>query len=134
MKTSRSTIILTGDSGSRDGKTVVIGLSVGIEVGAVVVGEGEVVVVRGSSVGIEVGAVVVGEGEVVVVNRSGLDISREEAVEGDSKEGIMVVRSREGVEVVVERGVAVVVVNTTCLLYTSPSPRDLSTSRMPSSA
>ena len=24
--------------------------------------------------------------------------------------------------------------NTTCLLYTSPSPRDLSTSRMPSSA
>ena len=25
-------------------------------------------------------------------------------------------------------------VNTTCLLYTSPSPRDLSTSRMPSSA
>ena len=91
MKTSRSTIILTGDSGSRDGKTVVIGLSVGIEVGAVVVGEGEV----------------------VVVNRSGLDISREGAVEGDSKEGIMVVRSREGVEVVVERGVAVVVVNTT---------------------
>ena len=91
MKTSRSTVILTGDSGSRDGKTVVIG----------------------SSVGIEVGAVVVGEGEAVVVNRSGLDISREEAVEGDSKEGIMVVRSREGVEVVVERGVAVVVVNTT---------------------
>ena len=91
MKTSRSTIILTGDSGSRDGKTVVIGLSVGIEVGAVVVGEGEV----------------------VVVNRSGLDISREGAVEGDSKDGIMVVRSREGVEVVVERGVAVVVVNTT---------------------
>ena len=91
MKTSRSTVILTGDSGSRDGKTVVIG----------------------SSVGIEVGAVVVGEGEVVVVNRSGLDISREGAVEGDSKDGIMVVRSREGVEVVVERGVAVVVVNTT---------------------
>ena len=91
MKTSRSTVILTGDSGSRDGKTVVIG----------------------SSVGIEVGAVVVGEGEAVVVNRSGLDISREEAAEGDSKEGIMVVRSREGVEVVVERGVAVVVVNTT---------------------
>ena len=91
MKTSRSTVILTGDSGSRDGKTVAIG----------------------SSVGIEVGAVVVGEGEAVVVNRSGLDISREEAVEGDSKEGIMVVRSREGVEVVVERGVAVVVVNTT---------------------
>ena len=25
-------------------------------------------------------------------------------------------------------------INTTCLLYTSPSPRDLSTSRMPSSA
>ena len=84
MKTSRSTIILTEDSGSRDGKTVVIG----------------------SSVGIEVGAVVVGEGEAVVVNRSGLDISREEAVEGDLKEGIMVVRSRD------------------CLLYTSPSPRD----------
>ena len=34
-------------------------------------------------------------------------------------------------------GVAVVqpgVINSTCLLYTSPSPRDLSTSRMPSSA
>ena len=26
------------------------------------------------------------------------------------------------------------ILNTTCLLYTSPSPRDLSTSRMPSSA
>ena len=74
MKTSRSTFILTGDSGSRDGKTVVVG----------------------SSVGIEVGAVVVGEGEVVVVTRSGLDISREGAVEGDSKRGIMVV------EVVIE--------------------------------
>ena len=30
--------------------------------------------------------------------------------------------------------VSVASVNTICLLYTSPSPRDLSTSRMPSSA
>ena len=31
-------------------------------------------------------------------------------------------------------GLSVVVVHGGCLLYTSPSPRDLSTSRMPSSA
>ena len=31
-------------------------------------------------------------------------------------------------------GVDFIVINTDCLLYTSPSPRDLSTSRMPSSA
>ena len=31
-------------------------------------------------------------------------------------------------------GVTAVVQSSTCLLYTSPSPRDLSTSRMPSSA
>ena len=30
--------------------------------------------------------------------------------------------------------VGVIVISQTCLLYTSPSPRDLSTSRMPSSA
>ena len=34
----------------------------------------------------------------------------------------------------VARGVAEKGNNSTCLLYTSPSPRDLSTSRMPSSA
>ena len=32
------------------------------------------------------------------------------------------------------QGVEFIAVNTDCLLYTSPSPRDLSTSRMPSSA
>ena len=31
-------------------------------------------------------------------------------------------------------GKAIINQNTSCLLYTSPSPRDLSTSRMPSSA
>ena len=36
----------------------------------------------------------------------------------------------EDLDLQVERGVLTV----TCLLYTSPSPRDLSTSRMPSSA
>ena len=30
--------------------------------------------------------------------------------------------------------IEIVLLNYTCLLYTSPSPRDLSTSRMPSSA
>ena len=34
----------------------------------------------------------------------------------------------------VEQGVGVFIDSNTCLLYTSPSPRDLSTSRMPSSA
>ena len=34
----------------------------------------------------------------------------------------------------VKLGVSHVVVDNDCLLYTSPSPRDLSTSRMPSSA
>ena len=33
-----------------------------------------------------------------------------------------------------DRGLDRAVVSFTCLLYTSPSPRDLSTSRMPSSA
>ena len=33
-----------------------------------------------------------------------------------------------------ERGITITSAATTCLLYTSPSPRDLSTSRMPSSA
>ena len=32
------------------------------------------------------------------------------------------------------RGMEKIAENRTCLLYTSPSPRDLSTSRMPSSA
>ena len=36
--------------------------------------------------------------------------------------------------VVQDRGVTIVSIRGTCLLYTSPSPRDLSTSRMPSSA
>ena len=31
-------------------------------------------------------------------------------------------------------GKKIIIYNKTCLLYTSPSPRDLSTSRMPSSA
>ena len=39
----------------------------------------------------------------------------------------------DGVEKVIE-GKAIVPKNKACLLYTSPSPRDLSTSRMPSSA
>ena len=34
----------------------------------------------------------------------------------------------------VDSTVAAVIANQACLLYTSPSPRDLSTSRMPSSA
>ena len=34
----------------------------------------------------------------------------------------------------VKDGHVMIMCNVTCLLYTSPSPRDLSTSRMPSSA
>ena len=34
----------------------------------------------------------------------------------------------------IDRAIAFYIVNKCCLLYTSPSPRDLSTSRMPSSA
>ena len=41
---------------------------------------------------------------------------------------------KEGYEVDSNINDANVVVVNTCLLYTSPSPRDLSTSRMPSSA
>ena len=37
-------------------------------------------------------------------------------------------------EVIEEKGVKVLIDPKACLLYTSPSPRDLSTSRMPSSA
>ena len=45
-------------------------------------------------------------------------------------------KTREELEALpgVGRKTANVVLNTACLLYTSPSPRDLSTSRMPSSA
>ena len=39
-----------------------------------------------------------------------------------------------GTEVIKRFGFEIVEMNLTCLLYTSPSPRDLSTSRMPSSA
>ena len=42
-------------------------------------------------------------------------------------------RAREAVETAV-RTLAEHALSKTCLLYTSPSPRDLSTSRMPSSA
>ena len=42
------------------------------------------------------------------------------------------IASREEVPICQDTGIAVVFMD--CLLYTSPSPRDLSTSRMPSSA
>jgi len=38
------------------------------------------------------------------------------------------------IEILTDEGVTGCAVNYGCLLYTSPSPRDLSTSRMPSSA
>ena len=40
----------------------------------------------------------------------------------------------DGLSVYRQEPLAVVLPNNVCLLYTSPSPRDLSTSRMPSSA
>ena len=38
------------------------------------------------------------------------------------------------IQEVIDGGKSNIVMNLSCLLYTSPSPRDLSTSRMPSSA
>ena len=40
----------------------------------------------------------------------------------------------KGVSFSIQKGETFVVMGLSCLLYTSPSPRDLSTSRMPSSA
>ena len=40
----------------------------------------------------------------------------------------------EGAKLVDEKNWDIIVTDLVCLLYTSPSPRDLSTSRMPSSA
>ena len=53
---------------------------------------------------------------------------------GETKEGAVVYRGKDTVATLEDRGDYVEVNVETCLLYTSPSPRDLSTSRMPSSA
>ena len=49
-----------------------------------------------------------------------------------SKKGVVL--TREGEEMLSYAGMLLEQVDIICLLYTSPSPRDLSTSRMPSSA
>jgi len=84
MKTVGSTLILTGDSGSKDGKTVVVGSFAGNAV---------------------VDTVVVGKGRIGVVATSAPD-----AVEVvDSRGGIRVESGKKGAEVVV---IGVIVVGT----------------------
>ena len=90
MKTSGPTFILTGDSGSKDGKTVVVGSFAGNAV---------------------VDTVVVGKGRIGVVATSASD-----AVEVvDSRGGIRVESGKKGAEVVV---IGVIVVGTIVVVGT----------------
>ena len=64
--------------------------------------------------------------------RFNTDSSQMEIWDGNQWTGILATSPEE--QTGVTRGVIAVGADNTCLLYTSPSPRDLSTSRMPSSA
>ena len=69
-------------------------------------------------------AIVIGGGVI------GLSIARELSLSG--KETIVLEKNERAGDVTSSRNSGVI--HAGCLLYTSPSPRDLSTSRMPSSA
>ena len=76
------------------------------------------------------------KGEVLVeIKATGLCHTDDFTRSGDDPEGIFpAILGHEGAGIVIDVGEGVTSLEIGCLLYTSPSPRDLSTSRMPSSA
>ena len=66
---------------------------------------------------------VIGSGPIIIGQACEFDYSGSQACKALKKEGYEVVLINSNPATIM-----------TCLLYTSPSPRDLSTSRMPSSA